>query len=48
MVFSEAMATYEVWVLLEKLEERIPLRWIMPGDRPDLYVSYATLYVFTH
>lgn len=31
IVFAEARVTWEVWELLERLDERVELRWIMPG-----------------
>jgi hypothetical protein len=31
VVFAEAHVPYEVWELLERLDESIELRWIMPG-----------------
>lgn len=31
IVFTEALTTYETWILAPKLDERIELRWIMPG-----------------
>ncbi len=38
IVFSEALTTYETWILAEKLDERIELMWIMPGRIPAEYV----------
>jgi pimeloyl-ACP methyl ester carboxylesterase len=33
LVFVEARVPYEVWELLDGLDERIELRWIMPGNQ---------------
>ena len=32
IVFVEARVPREVWELLESLDDRVELRWIMPGD----------------
>jgi hypothetical protein len=31
VVFADARVTCETWELLERLDERVELRWVMPG-----------------
>jgi hypothetical protein len=33
MVFSDGHVPYEVWELIDRLDEKIELRWIMPGHQ---------------
>lgn len=32
VVFAEARVPQEAWAVLDKLDERIALKWIMPGE----------------
>jgi len=33
MVFSDGHVPYEVWESIDRLDEKIELRWIMPGHQ---------------
>ncbi|EIM87275.1 alpha/beta-hydrolase [Stereum hirsutum FP-91666 SS1] len=32
VVFAESLVTHEAWAVLDKLDEKIALKWIMPGE----------------
>lgn len=42
-VFTERRASFEVWDLLPELDERVELRYVMPGN-----LNYARLVWFLH
>lgn len=35
LVFADRMGSIEAWELLERLDERIELRWVVPGKPND-------------
>lgn len=43
MVFADCYVAYEVWELLERLDERVELRYIMPG-KSDAYVFIIIMF----
>lgn len=36
LVFTESRTPYEVWEMIENLDERIELRWVVPGKLGDI------------
>lgn len=38
LVLADGKAVIEAWELLERIDERIELRWIVPGKSTELYV----------